>query len=631
MPTSDPILIQQILAGDAQAFGVLVERYSGLVRGVLLSILRRPDEVDDLAQDVFCKAYESLGELRQRARFGPWLGKIARHQALHHLRHREVRQRLESPEEEAFWPGDQLAPDDETETRERDALIWQALDRLAPEERRLVVLYHLESCTYKEIGRFLQSPVATVRWRLLKAERALGRTLGQLLGTSKAVGEKRQDKEQLRRAVLGSIAALALYPSKARANTSPLNRVLETATHPHSPLTFSLVASFLLHFLGTTMLRDDTDQDTSQAVVHRTYGPGLTTVVFKAPVPQLPAPPALIRWAPPSPAPPVPTLSHVATHRVVPPIPPMLSRLDQDKMLSVPTPAPEDSLDFGLATTETSDELDLLDLEDIARVSGDRAVVFSSNNDAPLMGRLRLAPLALGGAGVSPSLLYELAHFLQNATQIDALPQTDFRHGFRASDLLEYPMHFLLQDLAWTSFDRQWLTYMDEDEVAHIGAYLRRGGFLYIEGHPRYLAEMYTHICRALNTRVAIAPLPDHHPLYSALYDFTPRFPGEKKKPLHDGKLWYRETSWRTLAEWPHALGLWGIEIDGELAVLFSDQVLLGRLGLAPKPGDDAYSQRQGQLAAVANIVAYALERQNGLVVRRARPLWTQIPAKGKP
>lgn len=614
MPSNDQQLVRQVLAGNADAFGDLVERYSGLVRGVLLALLRRPDEVDDLAQDVFCKAYEALGDLRRETHFGPWLGQIARHRALHYLRHKEVRKRLESPEDEAFLPSVQQDPEQEVETSERDVLIWQALDQLAPEARRLVVLYHIENCTYFEIARFLQIPVATVRWRLLKAERTLGKVLHPLLGSQSSAS-----KRDLRRRVLSGIALLGA-PSRERPATTRTRP--ETAAKNQQPLLLSIAASLVLHLVSIGPLTNGARTD-SQAVVHQVYGAGLKSIAFKAAAPTLPPTVPLVRWAPPTPAPkmletatpmaPLPAVAHPST----------LTTLAEKK---IQPPAPSEP-DIAAAAPAAADDLDLLNLENIARVSDRRAVVFSNAEDDAPMARLDLAPLALGGAGVSPALLDELSHFLRTSGDIEALLQKPSTHGFRASALLNYPIHFLLQDVGWPAYEGRFLTYFDAGETKHLGAYLRRGGFLYIEGHPRYLAEMYGHICRALEMHAAIRPLSKRHKLYGTPFNIAPYFADAFGTPRSVGKDWYRETNARRLAEWPHALGLWGIDIDGELAVLFSDRALLGHAVPAANRKEADYA-RAAQLRAVSNIVAYALQRSNGLVVRRARPRWTQIPAR---
>ena len=196
-----------------------------------------------------------------------------------------------------------------------------------------------------------------------------------------------------------------------------------------------------------------------------------------------------------------------------------------------------------------------------------------------------------------------------------------------APHALEEPIHFLLQTENAPIFGRRHhrFTYFNPDEVALLGTYLRRHGFLYVEGNQWYLAEIYHYIHHALDGQLRIFPLPGDHPLYTAYYDVAGGLPGERKKtrPTLD-QAWYEHPDPRGQSPTRDPLGLWGIELNGELAVVLSDLVLLGRL---PPPDEDRdWSDiRDQQLAAVTNIVAYALTRSNGLTVQRTRPLWTHF------
>lgn len=155
MPERDPQLVRRTLEGDRDAFGRLVERYGGLVHGVLLEIVRRPDEVEDLSQEVFCRAYEKLASLRQPEMFSPWLCRIATRMGVDWLRQRKVERQTVLVGPGRVVSVDLRPPDEMLEVRETAELLWDAMDRLPPEYRRLVVLYHLEGCPQQEIARFM--------------------------------------------------------------------------------------------------------------------------------------------------------------------------------------------------------------------------------------------------------------------------------------------------------------------------------------------------------------------------------------------------------------------------------------------------------------------------------------------
>ena len=83
---SDPELVARALAGDAAAFGTLIERYKQPVYGVCVSLVRDFDLAQDMAQEAFLKAFQHLGRLAIPARFGNWLRIIAVNECRLYLR-----------------------------------------------------------------------------------------------------------------------------------------------------------------------------------------------------------------------------------------------------------------------------------------------------------------------------------------------------------------------------------------------------------------------------------------------------------------------------------------------------------------------------------------------------------------
>jgi RNA polymerase sigma-70 factor, ECF subfamily len=84
-PTDVPGLVRLARDGDHRAFGELHRRYAGMVHAVLLA--RAPSDVaDDLVQDVFLAAWQRITQLKEPARFGGWIGQIARNKAVDHAR-----------------------------------------------------------------------------------------------------------------------------------------------------------------------------------------------------------------------------------------------------------------------------------------------------------------------------------------------------------------------------------------------------------------------------------------------------------------------------------------------------------------------------------------------------------------
>jgi RNA polymerase sigma-70 factor (ECF subfamily) len=162
MNTAEKMLIQQVLAGDNKAFEWLIERYKSLVKGKLMSMVRRPDEVDDLMQEVFCRAYEELPSLRQPEQFSSWIWRITSNTALSWWRqHQRQSNAPDIPIGQAIKPPDQVFKKQDEVTR-----LWVRLQRLPSPYRRVLNLY-VEGCSYKEITHHLRLQPGEARMEIL--------------------------------------------------------------------------------------------------------------------------------------------------------------------------------------------------------------------------------------------------------------------------------------------------------------------------------------------------------------------------------------------------------------------------------------------------------------------------------
>jgi RNA polymerase sigma-70 factor (ECF subfamily) len=160
--------------GDRAAFGGLYARYARMVHGILLARVPASD-VDDLVQDVFLRALPRLGDLRDVARFGPWLAAITRNRANDYYRQtRAVAAVTESlPEDEAELPASNTAPDAE-------AAVILAFVRSLPETyREPLILRLVEGMTGPEISARTGLTPGSVRVNLHRGMQQLREKIGQ--------------------------------------------------------------------------------------------------------------------------------------------------------------------------------------------------------------------------------------------------------------------------------------------------------------------------------------------------------------------------------------------------------------------------------------------------------------------
>lgn len=172
----DRELVRLSQGGNEAAFEDLVRRHQQRVFALVNGILRRPDDVEDVAQQVFLKAYLGIKRFDQRAAFSTWLYKIAVNECWDYLRKKKVRPLVYeadlSEEQVSRLDGIVSAdrppegPNDRAEARE---LVERMLDTLPDQDRQLLLLKEVEGFSVQELAEILKLNVNTVKVRLFRA------------------------------------------------------------------------------------------------------------------------------------------------------------------------------------------------------------------------------------------------------------------------------------------------------------------------------------------------------------------------------------------------------------------------------------------------------------------------------
>ena len=159
-------------AGDVAAFGALVRRHQERVFRFLHRMLDAREEAMELSQDVFVKAWQALPGWRPEAAFSTWLLQIARNAALDQLRRRRVVQF--APLDDGMDVADTApGPEARYASRQRQALLENALQQIAAEHREILLLREIEDLSYAELAAVLGIAEGTVKSRLARARAAL--------------------------------------------------------------------------------------------------------------------------------------------------------------------------------------------------------------------------------------------------------------------------------------------------------------------------------------------------------------------------------------------------------------------------------------------------------------------------
>jgi RNA polymerase sigma-70 factor (ECF subfamily) len=173
-------LVAAARGGDQSAFEALVLKYQDRIYRLIQRLVSGSDVVDDLAQEVFIRAYRSIGDFKGESSLYTWLYKIALNLCRNHYRTRGRRPAHEELDETDAGQGLQDAggtPEDEVFRREFWEHLRRGLEELPPEQREAVVLCDLEGMSYEEMAGVMGVPIGTVRSRIFRGRRALQQRL----------------------------------------------------------------------------------------------------------------------------------------------------------------------------------------------------------------------------------------------------------------------------------------------------------------------------------------------------------------------------------------------------------------------------------------------------------------------
>jgi RNA polymerase sigma-70 factor, ECF subfamily len=169
-------LVAAAKAGDRQAFEALVRRYRKRIYALALHIVGRASEADDIAQEVFLKAYRALPQFEGRSQFFTWVYRMAVNRSLNARRDRSRRgeDSFEDPRVELAVAVDARDnPGLAAELRQTYARLLRALDSLPAEMRTTVILVSLQGFSHGEVGVIQKVSEGTIAWRMHEARRRL--------------------------------------------------------------------------------------------------------------------------------------------------------------------------------------------------------------------------------------------------------------------------------------------------------------------------------------------------------------------------------------------------------------------------------------------------------------------------
>jgi len=194
---TDKELVRRVQQGDKRAFDLLFGRYQHRIINLVGRYLRNPQDVEDVTQEAFIKAFKALPRFRGESAFYTWLYRIAINTAKNHLvaRGRRPPGVDVDVEDAEFMDGADLLKESESPEAalardELAAAIDKAIGELPDDLRSAVTLREFDGLSYEQIAQIMDCPVGTVRSRIFRARESIDRHIAPLLNREVESGNR---------------------------------------------------------------------------------------------------------------------------------------------------------------------------------------------------------------------------------------------------------------------------------------------------------------------------------------------------------------------------------------------------------------------------------------------------------
>ncbi len=184
----DALLIRRALSGDQRAYKKLRQKYHESIYNLIYRMIRDKDEVEDLTQEAFIKAFMSLSSFNDEFAFSTWLYKIATNNCIDYIRRKKLQtfsidKPIESKDSDYSFelPDSTYEPDQDLIDRQRKKLLDDAINSLPAKYRHVIHLRHVEEKEYQEIAAILKLPLGTVKAHIFRAREMLNKFLRERL------------------------------------------------------------------------------------------------------------------------------------------------------------------------------------------------------------------------------------------------------------------------------------------------------------------------------------------------------------------------------------------------------------------------------------------------------------------
>jgi len=160
---ADEVLMEEIKAGNSQAFDVIIYRYEKSVLNYIYRLVGNFHQAEELCQEVFLRVYKCALKFDSAQRFSPWLYKIANNLCIDEYRKQKNVQKVDISEMEL--PSSENL-EEKVESKEIQSKVKKAVLSLPKTHRAVLILKHYQGLSYEEISEILAVPIGTVKSRM---------------------------------------------------------------------------------------------------------------------------------------------------------------------------------------------------------------------------------------------------------------------------------------------------------------------------------------------------------------------------------------------------------------------------------------------------------------------------------
>lgn len=180
----DDVLVRRARGGDEQAYTELVEKYQRALYFHIMKMIKDKEQVNDLVQEAFVKAFDNLNTYSTNYAFSTWLYRIATNHTIDYLRKKKLKTlSIDEPMKTRDGEMQMQLEDESARTdrniirKQRQDIVQNAIEDLPPKYRKVIEMRHMEEKSYQEIADVLDLPLGTVKAHIFRARELLYKAL----------------------------------------------------------------------------------------------------------------------------------------------------------------------------------------------------------------------------------------------------------------------------------------------------------------------------------------------------------------------------------------------------------------------------------------------------------------------